>query len=87
MEAETAQKIDEILHNLTDLRSSVTSIREHNSSIESRLDDIEAKVHEKPQINVRSEPSRVSFLNDCSNQGQGNNGHSSDINLDHFNLI
>ena len=25
-------------------------------------------------------------MNDCSNQGQGNNGHSSDINLDHFNF-
>ena len=44
MEAETAQKIDEILHNLTDLRSSVTSIREHNSSIESRLDDENRKL-------------------------------------------
>ena len=87
MEAETAEKIDEILQNLTDLRSSVTVIREHNSSIESRLDDIEAKVYEKPKINVRSEPSHVSFLNDCSTGiTQGNSGQSSDINLDYFNF-
>ena len=85
MEAETAEKIDEILQNLTDLRSSVTAIQEHNSSIESRLDDIEAKVYEKPKINVRSEPSHVSFLNDCSTGiTQGNSGQSSDINLDYF---